>query len=77
MVVKKFPELGEFKTNRSTKAACCKKEAIFSFIKENGGGVDECLRKYDHLSALQLYDQQLKKTSKLVISFDNQDRFLL
>ena len=60
--IPKFSELGEYKTNRSTKAAYCKRKAIFSFIKAYGGGVDECLLKYDHLSPLQLYDQHIKKT---------------
>lgn len=46
----KFSELGDFKTNKSTKAAYCKHKAIFSFIKAYAGGIDECLRNFDHLS---------------------------
>lgn len=58
----KFSELGDFKTNKSTKAAYCKRKAIFGFIKAYEGGVDECLHNYDHFSPLQLYDQYIKKT---------------
>ncbi len=56
----KFSELGDFKTNKSIKAAYCKRKAIFSFIKAYTGGIDECLSNFDHL--LQLYDQCIKKT---------------
>ena len=63
----KFSELGDFKTNKSTKAAYCKRKAIFSFIKAYGGGIDECLRNFDHLSPLQLYDQCIKKTRQTSI----------
>ena len=63
----KFSELGDFKTNKSTKAAYCKRKAIFSFIKADGGGIDECLHNFDHLSPLQLYDQCIKKTRQTSI----------
>ena len=59
----KFSELGDFITNKSTKAAYCKCKVIFSFIKAHEGGIDECLRNFDHLSPLQLYDQCVDKTN--------------
>ena len=58
----KFSELIDFKTNKSTKAAYCKRKAIIGFIKAYRGGVDECLHNYEHLSPLQVYDQYIKKT---------------
>lgn len=58
----KFSELTDFKTNKSTKATYCKRKAIFSFIKTYSGGVDECLRVYEHISPLQLYEQCIKKS---------------